>query len=48
MSAFYDGVGDSHNMVANEGSNTIFIVGANDPPSTEPTSGGTVCDGGYI
>ena len=47
MSAFYDGVSNSHNIVANQKSKTIFIVGATGAPSNPPTSGATVCDGKF-
>ena len=45
MSAFYDGVGNSHNIMANEKSKTIFIGGATIAPTNVPTSGGTLCGG---
>ena len=40
--AFYDGVSNTHNIVSNPESNTVFLVGS----TRAPASGGTICSGG--
>ena len=42
--AFYDGVSNTHNIVSNPESNTVFLVGS----TRAPASGGTICSGGWV